>query len=68
MAEVTRRRGLSIDEIIGDNPGDAWRTFFAKGQVVAITVSGRTDATMLNFLIPIQEAQDFLGLQIVPPK
>lgn len=40
----------------------------AKGQVVAITVSGRTDATMLNFLIPIQEAQDFLGLQIVPPK
>jgi hypothetical protein len=33
-----------------------------------MTVSGREDATMLNFLIPIKEAQDFPGLQLAPPK
>lgn len=39
----------------------------AKGQVVAITVRGRTDAQMVNFFIPISEAQQFLGLQMLPP-
>ena len=40
----------------------------AKGQVVGMTVSGREDAKMLNFFIPIREALDFLGLQMTSPK
>lgn len=39
-----------------------------KGQVVGMTVSGRVDAPMVNFFIPIAEAQSFLGLQLLPPK
>lgn len=40
----------------------------SKGQVVGMTVSGRTDAPMVNFFIPIAEAQSFLGLQLQSPK
>ncbi len=39
----------------------------SKGQVVAITVSGLENAAMLNFFIPIADAPDFLGLQMLPP-
>ncbi|WP_082594482.1 S1C family serine protease [Sphingomonas sp. Root710] len=40
----------------------------SKGQVVGMTVSGRVDTPMVNFFIPIAEAQSFLGLQLQPPK